>query len=386
MTISQTPGTYYSAHDPLMFVVYDSHAADPTTYTNYKYVCDIYIGGVLITRQKAVPLPTSNRGVFNISPVVRAYVQATFSPASGISAQALGSGEFFIEVQCKFGEEYADTTYTNSVVDTARVYYNHYNGRLVNATSALTDKANKVASNRCDTTIKLVSGRHFLSYFPSASGNVTVETKTYDYSNTIVSTVSDSVAMTALTLKIIDVSPVTLNSVHASLISDTTKYYTVKVGSTSIYRFDLACQPKYTSYTLHFLNQYGGFDSYEFRMVSRKEINVEKKEYNQNSYRVSDSGTLSFYDSNNVYHEQRTPYAVKYKEKLKLTTDFLSDDEYTWLADLIKSPMVYLEDSGYFVPVIINQSSYEYKKRINDKLTPLVLDIEYGQDQNTQFR
>ncbi|HVX51246.1 MAG TPA: hypothetical protein VHB48_13855, partial [Chitinophagaceae bacterium] len=87
-----------------------------------------------------------------------------------------------------------------------------------------------------------------------------------------------------------------------------------------------------------------------------------------------------------VYNETRSTYASQYTEKMTLNTDIITDEEYIWMADLVLSPLVYMETGGYFIPIAITATSYEYKKRINDKLTNLQIDIEFGDHFNTQYR
>jgi hypothetical protein len=56
------------------------------------------------------------------------------------------------------------------------------------------------------------------------------------------------------------------------------------------------------------------------------------------------------------------------------------------LADLILSPMVFIEDGGYFFPCVITDTNYEVKKFINDDLTNLTISVEFGKQLNAQFR
>lgn len=98
------------------------------------------------------------------------------------------------------------------------------------------------------------------------------------------------------------------------------------------------------------------------------------------------SGEVDYYNSNNVYNETRSVYASQYKEKMTLNTDILTDEEYDWLADLILSPMVFIEMNSYFIPCVIVRNNYEFKKVINDKLTNLTIDIEFGEQFNAQYR
>jgi hypothetical protein len=186
-------------------------------------------------------------------------------------------------------------------------------------------------------------------------------------------------------LHIINASKAAINGVNPGMINDSIKYYTVKVG-TDLYQFNLECEPVYQVYTLHFLNKYGGFESKDFSKVSRKTIDIEKKDFGKLPYTVDASGAVSYKSSNNVYNESRSVYSSQYKEKMVLNTDNLTDQEYAWLGELILSPMVYMEDAGYFYPVVISESSYEPKKNVNDDITNLTINIEFGEQLNAQFR
>jgi hypothetical protein len=70
---------------------------------------------------------------------------------------------------------------------------------------------------------------------------------------------------------------------------------------------------------------------------------------------------------------------------MRLTSDILDTGEYTWLAELINSPVVYLYDSGTWYPVQINQSTYELKNALQNKTEVLEMEIEFRKF-NTQYR
>lgn len=393
IVINDNPGLYYSAHDDLLFVVYEATKAnDTTTYPDYKYVADIYVDGVLVTRQKKDPNPTSKRGIFNIGSAVRSYVSANFNPAGVFMAQESGANEWYVKVTVKFGEEYNGTIYTNLTVDSDRFYFNHYNGRLIGTRTSLAAKLGLALSNRpYSNKVTLASGKSFIPFFPSVNP-VPIEIKSYNHANALVDTKNFSYVPSQATvsdpykMQQYDVSPARINLLYPGLITDYIKYYTVQIGATSIYRFDIQCEPRYTNNTLHFLNQYGGFESFDFNKVSRKNINIEKKDFGKLGYTVSSLGIVSYNNSNNVYNEQKAVYSSQFTESLTLNSDILSDDEYTWLGELMDSPLVYLEQSGYFIPVTIASNNYDYRKQINDKLTNLTLTLSFGQIFNTQYR
>lgn len=385
IVLNTTPGTYLSAHGDLIFVPYEAtKAADPVTYPNYKYVCDVYVNGVLIARQKAFPHPDNDRGIFNIGPVVRNYLETTFSPAANVlRAQEMGEGEFFVTVQCKFGEEYNDTLFTNLTVDSARIYFNHYNGRLNgSASTILSSFTNKPLTNRpTRTKILADAGEVLIPYFPTSTTPFNV-VFTLDDATTETETVTPTAANN---LQQLNVSPGVIDAITALAITDATKYYTVEFNGVT-YRFDLVCEAIHEVHTLHFLNQFGGFESYSFTKVSRTTEDIERKTYGKLNYRVDGSGVVSNYNSNKVYHENKPTYATKYNERLTLNSDLLKDAEYTWLSELVRSPLVYIQEGEYFLPVTITNNNYDYRKTVNDKLTNLTITIEYGKDLNTQFR
>ena len=64
-------------------------------------------------------------------------------------------------------------------------------------------------------------------------------------------------------------------------------------------------------------------------------------------------------------------YSNKSTFNYKLTADALTDDEYTWIADLISSPQILMEIDTYFYPVTLVDSTYEFSKNVFNKLKAL---------------
>jgi hypothetical protein len=134
------------------------------------------------------------------------------------------------------------------------------------------------------------------------------------------------------------------------------------------------------------MNQLGAFESYDFAYVSRKSIQIEKHDFTKLPYTVDASGIVSYYNSNKVYNEQKSTFSSQYIQRLRITSGFVDDNTYTWLKELVSSPLIYLSINGYYVPVALADTEFEVKQRVNDNLTSLILNIEYGQTFNTQFR
>lgn len=509
IVLKSNPGGYYSAHGDLIFVVDEpTKAHDPDTYVDYKYIADIYVGGVLQVRLKRVPQPDSKFGVFNIGDIVRNYLLTTFNPLpTELQAQELGTTEFFIDVQVKFGEEYNGTLYTNILVDSTRKYYNHYNGRMVGARTILPNYLDKVASFRpFSVDVDLQDKFTLVPYFPTSTDPITItitkygplspgalsniewgyfptdpyigidsetfqfnsdysaglnnyalnfssagtgmylavkepntepvknawQNTTYNYGmmpdsvfrapivigayryyvsripvvldstnyaiqfgnglpNSTPSGTSSNIDFTitpsaAFNMQIINLAPQLINNISPGFIDGSVDYYLVQIGDTSIYKFDIECSGKYETIRLHFLNKLGGFETKDFNKVSRKNIAITKSGYGVLPYKIGSDGSVNYYNNNGVYNDIAPVYFSQYTEQMVVNTDFISDDEYEWLVDLMASPLVYFEQSGYFIPCDITERSFEIRKEVNDRLTNITATVQFGDKFNAQQR
>lgn len=384
LTIKDTPDTYSSVHDCLVYTVLESTmVADPDTYPNFKYIADVYVNGALVARIRKIPDPTYGFGVFDVSQIVRNYVSATFEPVpNALVCWKMAQGKFYVDVQLKFGYEYDFTSYYDVTVDDSRVFYNNYNARKNGYNSDIATVVNDIASRRPNIN-KIIHGTPYLliPYFPTNTTEVPV----------IITPSSGSVLNTSFTpaasneLHVLNLSPSAINNISPGKIPASLRYYTVEVGGQA-YRFNLTCEAQYQVYMLHFLNRYGGFESRMFNKVSRTKFKIDRETYGRLPYEITNTGAVMDKDSFGVYLPSRSVYSSQQEESMTLNTDFLTDAEYKWLSDLIFSTMVFLEDAGYFYPVVITNSNYEPKKSINDDLTNLSIDIDFGQQLNAQYR
>lgn len=356
MTFETTPLNYQSVNDPIVYVVYDANAVD-VTKEDYKYIAEVFVGGVSVFQAREYPKPVNNRGVFDFSTIIRESITPTLTTD-------LGFGEWWVDVVVTIKEQYNGAVTAVVATSSSRVFMNHYNGRI-NEFTKLDDYVNKVLSSR-PTTIYMKSGtsKYYIPYFANSASafNVTINGST-----------------TAVT-------PAAANSlININIANSLTSDYTVVINGYT-YNVKVLCAGLYANYQLHFLNKFGGFETMLFNKVSKRSYEIEKKTYQQLPYRVSSAGVVSVIGSG-IMHEQQTTFASTFKEKLRISTDFLNDDEYIWLAQLVCSPMVYLEDTdGTFYPIKISNSTYENKEHLVDRLTNLTLDLDFNQSFKTQFR
>lgn len=382
MTITATPSAYSSVHSDLIYTVTDPKTSDPILYPNYKFIGDVYIGATLVARLKRVQDPVTGVGIFNVGQAVRNYLATIFNPTPAVLvAQTLGNGNFSLLVQMKFGEEYTGTTTLDIVTDSARVYYNNYNNRNLGV-STLAGKLNDVASNGPATRYAFSnSAFYFVPYFPTSGSAVSYSITPVGGGNVYASTFTPA----SLEMQVLNLSPLALNALSSGTINSSTTQYTVVIGGETLV-FKIICEAIYNPYTVHFLNQYGGFESFIFPKVSRNPIDIQSKDFGKLPYSVDGSGVVSYKNSNNVYNETVSTYSKQFRERMILNSDVLTDAEYRWLQELVLSTMVYLEDSGSFYPVKVAASNYEALKIVNDDLNNLTINIEFGNQLQSQQR
>ncbi len=387
MTFESVPAAYSSVNSNLVYVVYDIHATDPVLYPNYKYVAEVYIDAVLVHTDKVFPQPDSLRGIFDFGSVIREYVINNLDiTGTGLVAQNGPPGTWATkDVVVKLYEEYAGTIGAVVLTDSARVFYNHYEDVFA-GTTYLANFPEELCTARDVRKIQITlngTGKYFVPYFAEVAGSFDVEiTDNFNTTNTHTVTTSGN-----NWLVLFNFSPFAINQVFPGFISSATTSYNVafSTGGSQL-DFEIICAGMYQNYYVHFLNRFGGFESMLFNKVSKRSIDTEKKTYRQLPYRVSSAGVVSYESAYQVKHEQNTTFAGRFKSSLRISTDWLSDIDYAWLADLVASPMVYLQYGSILYPAQITDTNYELKQHVVDSLQNLTLNIEFGTTYKTQFR
>lgn len=386
LTILNAPVTYASSSNDNFFLVYEPiKAIDPVTYPNYSYVADIYVDGDFVARLKSNPDPINKFGLFNISSYVRSYI-SDINTTRVQQQVSLDDTPVRISYQVKFGEEYSDTTYINLVTDSARYMYNSYSNIPYTSNACVNNVLNKVASNRpLKITIDDSSdiSAHLFPVYISSTGISSAQLKAYSNGSIIAS------GTYTLTKDEDNIQNFNLSryGINADLLLDETdnvEYITFKVNNVT-YQINYDCHPKYESKTISFLNKYGAYESFDFMLVNKKSIEIERKNYMASPY-VMAASSISYVQSGNYVGGNKTYYTSS-KQKLKLTTDYISDDEYIWLGEMLMSTDVKIleKETGYWIPIQITNTNYEYKQFVSDSLSTIQLEVEYA-PLNSQFR
>lgn len=153
---------------------------------------------------------------------------------------------------------------------------------------------------------------------------------------------------------------------------DSTQFYEIKPDNCPAMRVVIASQDsRFAGVVVHYLNEWGGVDSFLFNLAAQRSVNFTKK-----------TAKLKFTGSQirpASYGFSNTAYATQYSDTLKLTSDFISDNDARTLVELVTSPIITAEiDKSVFfpdttgakilVPVDSDATSYEVKQSIIDKL------------------
>lgn len=401
ITINSQPSSYSSMHSPLYYVV----TSDNTSETNFKYVCDVYVGGNLVARLKSFPQPTNSKGIFDVSRIVRDYWSSYFKPTiSTPTAFSYIGSDIYVNYVLQFGEEYDGTTYLNlEEVDTfAYNFYPDYfrsgisggyygNDGLVNSRGIFITNRDKLQL-QFDAN-KLASQRMFVPYLASEQNedfDFNIQVTVYNGST---STMYEGAVVTDRDYIMVDVSPSAINSyLGTSAITSSTVFYDVEMkedtGSMDYVRVNLDCFPRSESFNLHFLNSLGGYDTMLFPLVNRQSRTGTKKTFSALEYELNTStNAMDRKNSNGVLYGGATQFWGEQSIAMKLTSNWVNQTDYTWLKELIYSPEVYIEVvSNTFIPVTITDSAWQEKKNYQDKQFNLELNVELASKVNSQFR
>lgn len=385
LAIISTPYAWPSVHGNILFTVNDAaKVADPVSYPNFKYIADVIVGGApgQVARLKVVPDPVTGIGIFNVGNICRNYVSAPFDPTPNV----LLAQEWYnyMSVNMKFGEEWNYTPTYDIVESNFVLLFNSYETRgWTGPLGALFQKVNHPATNRPDKMhVFYNSDALYISYFPDNTAPVPI----------IITPTGGGFPLTtsytplaAYRMAQLNLCPQVINIIQPGTINVSTTSYTIQIGGRT-FTVKIICEAINKVYPVHFLNQYGGFDTVFFTKVSRPSVTITKTDYGRLPYMIGSDGVVAYKSINGIYLEQRSVYSSLFQEKLLLNTDFLNDAEYVWLRELLISPMVYLEDELGTFPITITDTDYESKKVVNDDLTNLTMNITFGNQLNAQFR
>jgi hypothetical protein len=176
-------------------------------------------------------------------------------------------------------------------------------------------------------------------------------------------------------------------------------YYTIKlinesgttISQTNKVKIICPNERGYEGIRLAWLNGWGTWDYYTFTMKSTRTTSAKRIPYTQQSGTWNES-TFKI----KGWKGGKKNFRVNSTEKIKINTDFVTEEEGVWFEELINSQDVYIvneysagDDSElmtnkYVEPVTLTTSNYVKKTIANDKLMQYTFEIEKSKMKRTQ--
>tara|TARA_R110000822_G_scaffold67851_2_gene165154 strand:- start:3787 stop:5211 length:1425 start_codon:yes stop_codon:yes gene_type:complete len=152
----------------------------------------------------------------------------------------------------------------------------------------------------------------------------------------------------------------------------------------------------YKPIRLCWLNQWGTWDYYTFKMKSTKTIKTKGSTYTQ----LGGTWNKELYIGSG-FKGGKKAFRVNATEKIQMNTDFVNESESEWFEELINSPEVYIVNNYisesfpvipltiinpniYINPVRLTTSSYTTKTVANDKIMQYTFEVEKSKTLRTQ--
>ena len=188
------------------------------------------------------------------------------------------------------------------------------------------------------------------------------------------------------------------SNIVANLALGTLAYYEVYAENSDGYRITetlriyLLCPTLkgYEPIRLTWLNQWGVWDYYTFKMKSTKSISTKGSTYQQLAGTWNESVYLP-----DGYRGGKKAFRVNAMEKISMNTDFVNEAESEWFEELINSPEVYILEgyqqdpnysslNTYVTPARLTTSNFTRKTVANDKLIQYTFEVEKSKTLRTQ--
>ena len=381
ITIESIPPSYSSAHDALWFVV----SSDMVGSTNFKYVFDLQINSATVASFKVYP-DSNNLGIIDFGPIVRNYFASQLvDDGSGFVRNA--DGFLHVDYTIRYGEEYNGVTYPNLTSGS----YKGWNFSLDPFRTPMTTYENKFLTSRDRTAAKVVQGESFLiTYFNSdlaSSLTATIQNLNEDGTNNGSASTGSNFLTSAVHGILLDLSPASINAyLGTTKITASTYAYRVSIGADSII-ITQTCAPRFTPIQIVFQNQFGGYDQFAFRLLSRQNKKMDRKTYTRSGYEINTSTkTMDFKNSSNVFYGGTRSFTTAIDYSYFVISDYLTIDDYNLGSQLLASNEIYYQFGGNYYPIVFTATNWQEKNNSSDKIFNYELNFDLGIKQFSQFK
>jgi hypothetical protein len=390
ITIIESPNNWQNLFNEIVIGVSGGNSTQP----NYQFLCDVNVSGQSnpVTRLTLPKQPLVGTVQINVADIVKNYVTFDFGGFNStdivpcVNSQAkywLQLGEIYDNAsgvpviyanQTQFGTSGSPKLGSNAIFDFLDWTKTAFSsGKELKA-------SNRVSLNDNSYREKIKIGQQrFLTFFDLSNQINIVDLNVYNSAGSSIYSNSYSSYTAASGIVALNIGDAFLDFMGASLVG--AAYYKVDIKNSSdelvftkTIDVDSSCA-NYEVYRLHWLNSLGGFDAFNFTMVSTESVEIENKEYKKVQ-------ALGYQKTDRL----KTKYFTKLTERITLNSDLLTDAESAALEQLVVSPVVMLETSATtYVPVNIVANNYVKRKYEQGRQIPnLQIAIEYSFDNYRQ--
>lgn len=381
VTSISAPASYTSAHDSLWHIAFSTKTAESA----FKYVFDVQIGGATIATLKNYP-DTGGYGVLDVAPIVRNYLGSGFNP-SGFSLLHYAGSFLFVDYTISLGEEYG---FLDPIRNQASVASKGWNYSLNPFRTSISTYANKFLTTRDRGAGEVMNGEKFyITYFNANLSAVTATIQKINEDGSNNGSSSTGATLSSLSSLLLDLSPFAINTyLGTSFIATDTYGYKVTIGSDTMIMKQV-CAPRFTPIKLVFQNQFGGYDTFGFRLLNRQQKNFKRTTYQKNEYQRNGT-VIDFKNSSGVHYGGVQSLATQIDWSYLVTSDYLSAVDYALGSELLASNEVYLHitngESEDYYPIILKDTNWQEKISTSDKMFNYQIQFDLGQKQFSQFR
>ena len=402
ITVISQPKDYAPAYNNMVFTMSSTNVGQDS----FSYLVDIYINGSATkeARLRVAPIPVSNYGMVDIQRVIESYISSDVLNAG----ETLGSydcDDSVVEYIIAFGEEY----------EVANVLTQFENLTVLSSKQAINaslDYLDSIGYDFLDYNA-LDSSRRFLTNAPKTQktsltdlGNIYALDTNDEIENLYVSvstpgnppgTINLITVNSTSDIKRMPSCPLSLNNVDAADIfvgsqpiipTDATSYeiigYDGSFGAvTETLNFNIVNPCEHELRRILFLNRLGGIDYFNFYLTSDETVEIERKNIKVEPIRLNSSG---IYSESSQDRENVQSY-TKTTKSLKVTSDWLTEEEDAWLLELVESPEMYLQNGSELIAIEgVKLSSYKKRKHISEKLFNREFEITFSHNNYRQRR
>lgn len=396
--------------------------SDNIALPEFKYIFDVVTETLGSERFKVVPEPVTGLqlGIKDIGQILEGFIDERIAQFNSTGTFVFGLDRPIIKFHIEYGEEYEVggvlTQFPDLLTGTDKFAWdasfpkhdwidehndaNPFNTWLMNQANGTNGEF--LTSYKTPKVRLLDLGWHWL--INDVPGDVDyLEVKTFDSAGVLIQTVQSvnpvTTVPTAARLLSVTTGPQSLNNIGPALqlgsqpiIDSTVATYTIQIFESTptaisellTFTIDEGC--RYEIFRLHFLNIYGGFDSFNFTSRSLKTSISSKKSYTRSKTDITADGVQFKHEDNGT-----VDYFIKKRNKIRLQSDYLTNEENTWLEQLINSPHIllqFLDKSGVpnFKQVKMVTNNWRDQDISIDKLFRLTIEIDIAQEDFSQRR